>query len=133
MDLSDFVESLLSVESGDMPPEETVLAYLNAACCVVEEVYGENCARMLCKNVMAVLKCRSECTHFVRVCCPKETCDCHQRMMQFLNSWGIEPSLGVDDQGHYAEFSIPTRWSMRKRERFVTKFRKMAADEQGEE
>lgn len=132
MDLSDFVEALLSVESDDMPPEETVLAYLGAVCCMVENVYGKNCAKMLCKTAIAVLECRSECTRVVRACCPNDSCDCYQRMMRFLNSWGIEPSLGVDDEGHYAEYSIPTRWSMRKRERFLKQLQ-MEATQNDEE
>lgn len=133
MAISEFVEALLRVDDNGMLPEERAVEYLKASCLMLEMAYGKNCARLFHELTVKLLECRSECTRVARTCCPKDDCGCHQLTMQFLNSWGIEPSLGFDDDGHYAEFSIPTRWSMRKRERFIKDFREFSTSVDGRE
>jgi hypothetical protein len=51
-------------------------------------------------------------------CCPREGCGTFQRGLRFLTSWGIEPEIGVDDEGHYFQFTIPRRWARKRSRKF---------------
>jgi hypothetical protein len=41
--------------------------------------------------------------------CPDANCGCHQAAVEFLRSWGLEPSFGHDGD-HYLTFVIPADW-----------------------
>ena len=43
-------------------------------------------------------------------CCPHEGCGAFQKGFRFLERWGIEPDIGVDENGHYFDFSVPGDW-----------------------
>jgi hypothetical protein len=42
----------------------------------------------------------------LRTCCP-ENCGTHAAMIRWLASWGIEPEIGLDEDGHFLECSPP--------------------------
>jgi len=46
-------------------------------------------------------------TQRIYTCCPDSECGQFQSVMRFLNSFGIEPSLGFNDGKHYIEFNPP--------------------------
>ena len=47
-------------------------------------------------------------------CCPKEGCGAFQESLSLLKSYGIEPSIKADDDGHYFEFKISNKWRLNK-------------------
>jgi hypothetical protein len=51
-------------------------------------------------------------------CCPCEDCGGFQAALSFLHSWGIEPEIGHDEDGHYLEFAVPRSWPRKKVQRF---------------
>jgi hypothetical protein len=51
-------------------------------------------------------------------CCPCADCGGFQAGLSFLHSWGIEPKIGHDEDGHYLEFTVPTSWPKDKVQRF---------------
>ena len=52
-------------------------------------------------------------------CCPNAGCTAFRDTLSFLHSFGIEPSMQVDeDRHHYFEFTIPTTWSIDERRKF---------------
>lgn len=50
-------------------------------------------------------------------CCPHEGCGAFQGALTWLKSYGIEPSLGVDEN-HYFEFEIPDDWPLEQKIEF---------------
>lgn len=54
----------------------------------------------------------------LRTCCPESGCTGFQKALSFLHSFGIEPEMGLDDDGHYFEFALPKGWSLSDRRRF---------------
>jgi len=52
-------------------------------------------------------------------CCPDAGCTAFRDSLSFLHSFGIEPDIDVDEDGHhYFEFTIPTTWSVDERRKF---------------
>ena len=52
-------------------------------------------------------------------CCPNAGCTAFREGLGFLHSFGIEPSMEVDDDGHhFFQFSLPEGWSLGRRRRF---------------
>ena len=51
-------------------------------------------------------------------CCPQRECGGFQEALSFLHRWGIEPEIGVDDDGHYFGFEVPSEWVKRRRRAF---------------
>ena len=53
-------------------------------------------------------------------CCPHQGCLAYRDAMSFLERWGIEPEIGIDNDGHSFKFSVPGSWpSGRKRSFFA--------------
>lgn len=49
-------------------------------------------------------------------CCPNAGCTSYREALTFLNSFGVEPSINVDEIGnHYFEFKLPEE----RREEFL--------------
>lgn len=54
-------------------------------------------------------------------CCPEAGCTGFRDSLAFLHSFGIEPGMEIDEEGHhYFEFTIPTGWTIDERRRFNT-------------
>jgi len=39
-------------------------------------------------------------------CCPEGACGTFQADLNLLHSWGIEPAVCEDDDGHFLEFDL---------------------------
>ncbi len=51
-------------------------------------------------------------------CCPYQGCGAFQKALSFLHGWGIEPEIGLDEDGHFFGFDIPRKWSRRRKRAF---------------
>ena len=58
----------------------------------------------------------------IYTCCPNSDCGAHQEALSFLHENGIEPSLDVDDDGHFLEFDTPKYWSRKRAIAFRKRF-----------
>lgn len=57
-------------------------------------------------------------------CCPNGTCGTFQSDLNFLHSWGIEPPVDDDGEGHFLEFDVPECWCPHKTLAFRRAFHK---------
>jgi len=56
--------------------------------------------------------------HRLYTCCHDPRCTWFQKALSFFDSFGIEPELGLDEDGHYFDFSLPKEWVLCDRRRF---------------
>lgn len=57
----------------------------------------------------------------IYTCCPNNDCDSFQNALGFLKSFGIEPALKCNDEGHCFDFSVPKKWTMNRIREFHNK------------
>jgi len=50
--------------------------------------------------------------------CSHEDCGGFHSALNFLHSWGIEPKILMDEEGHYFEFDAPPKWTRKKLQKF---------------
>jgi len=57
-------------------------------------------------------------TNQLYVCCTESTCIVFQRMMEFMQTWGLDRALHADGKREYFEVTIPRYWSVHRRRVF---------------
>lgn len=49
----------------------------------------------------------------IYTCCPHSACRAYQDALEFLRRFGIEPTIGIDNAGHYLEVRLPKKRTKR--------------------
>lgn len=64
----------------------------------------------------------------IYTCCPDENCGAFDAAQRWLKSYGLEPSIGKDNHGHYLEFETPKDWTEQQLEEFREELAKRSSD-----
>ena len=61
-------------------------------------------------------------------CCIKPNCKTHQRVLEFMLTWGLDRTLHADGRRRFVDVTVPDRWQAYRRERFALALRGLAKE-----